>query len=257
MSMKMSHRESMIIEYVNDHGSATVSELSDYTKVSEITIRRDLERLEGRKAIIRYHGGAKKNTSLDTKDTIMEFRIKEAKMCEEKRRIGRKAVELICDNDVVFMNSGTTVLSFLESLDKKNVTVVTNNTAVLECQLQPGIDILMLGGKYSSRTRSVEGDFTCNQIMGIYSTCTVLGVNALDLDNGMTTSVYQQSMINKSMINHTKGKVILLADSTKMGRISNYVSASLSSIHVIITDDKCPLTYIEEFKTKGIEVFVV
>ena len=93
--------------------------------------------------------------------------------------------------------------------------------------------------------------------MGIYSTCTVLGVNALDLENGMTTSVYQQSMINKSMINHTKGKVILLADSTKMGRISNFVSASLSSIQIIVTDDKCPPAYVEGFREKGIEVFIV
>ena len=73
----------------------------------------------------------------------------------------------------------------------------------------------------------------------------------------MTTSVYQQSMINKSMINHTKGKVILLADSTKMGRISNFVSASLSSIQIIVTDDKCPPAYVEGFREKGIEVFIV
>ena len=257
MSMKMNHRESKIIEYVNEHGSATVTELSNYTKVSEITIRRDLERLESRKAVIRYHGGAKKNTSLEGKDPIMEFKAKEAKMCDEKKRIGKKAAELIKDGDIVFMNSGTTVLTFLECLEKKNVTVATNNTAALDCQLSSGIDILMLGGNYSCRTRSVEGDFTCNQIMGIYSTCTVLGVNALDLENGMTTSVYQQSMINKSMINHTKCKVILLADSTKMGRISNFVSASLSSIQIIVTDDKCPPAYVEGFREKGIEVFIV
>ena len=92
MSMKMNHRESTIIEYVNEHGSATVTELSNYTKVSEITIRRDLERLESRKAVIRYHGGAKKSTSLEGKDPIMEFKAKEAKMCDEKKRIGRAHV---------------------------------------------------------------------------------------------------------------------------------------------------------------------
>ena len=127
MSMKMNHRESKIIEYVNEHGSATVTELSNYTKVSEITIRRDLERLESRKAVIRYHGGAKKNTSLEGKDPIMEFKAKEAKMCDEKKRIGKKAAELIKDGDIVFMNSGTTVLTFLECLEKKNFKIYKNN----------------------------------------------------------------------------------------------------------------------------------
>ena len=257
MSMKTYQRENKIIEYINDNGNATVAELSAYTKVSEITIRRDLDRLESRKIIERFHGGARKVSSLAGKDPIMEFKAKEEKMRDEKERIGKKAAELVQDGSIIFVNSGTTVMNFLKSIKDKSVTVVTNNTAVLDCQLDPGVEVLMLGGTYCSRTRSLEGDFTNNQIMGIYSSCAVLGVNALDLENGMTTGVYQQSMINKSMINHTKGKVILLADSTKMGRISNYVSASLASINVIITDQNCPTAYLEGFREKEIEVFTV
>lgn len=119
MSMKMNHRENMIINYVNEKGKVTVAELSKYVQVSEITVRRDLERLENRKAIIRYHGGAKRNTNHGGKDSIMEFRAKEAAMRDEKRRIGKKACELIKDGDIVFMNSGTTVLNFLEELEKR------------------------------------------------------------------------------------------------------------------------------------------
>lgn len=145
MSMKMNHRENMIIDYVNENGRATVAELSQYVQVSEITVRRDLERLENRKALVRFHGGAKRNTDHVGKDSIMEFRAKEATMRDEKKRIGKKACELIKDRDIVFMNSGTTVLNFLEALDKKNVTVVTNNTAALDCELHPDVDILMLG----------------------------------------------------------------------------------------------------------------
>ena len=257
MSVKINRRENMIIDYINEHGSASVVELSNYVQVSEITVRRDLERLESKKAIIRYHGGARKITNVEGDSPIAEFGAKEVEMCDEKIRIGMKACEFIQDDDIVFMNSGTTVLNFLKSLEKRNVTIVTNNTAALSCPLHPEIDILILGGTYYRRTRSVGGDFTCNQIMGIYSTCTILGVNALDLENGMTTNVYQESTINKSMINHTKGKVILLADSSKMGKLSNYVSAPLSNIHVIITDDKCPGSYVQGFRERGIEVIIV
>lgn len=257
MSVKTNRRENMIIDYINNHGSASVAELSSYVQMSEITVRRDLERLEEKKAIIRYHGGARKIANAEGDSPIAEFGEKEVEMRDEKMRIGRKACEFVQDDDIVFMNSGTTVLNFLKGLNKKNVTVVTNNTAALECELNPEIDILILGGTYYNRTRSVGGEFTCNQIMGIYSTCTVLGVNALDLENGMTTNVYQESTINKSMINHTKGKVILLADSSKMGKLSNYVSAPLSNIHIIITDSQCPESYIQGFRERGIEVFIV
>lgn len=257
MDIKVRQREKKIIEYIAEHGTGTVSELSNAFCVSEITIRRDLSRLAEEKVLKRYHGGAKLHIPTNAELKCAEFQQKSTLMLDEKRRIGNCACSFIKDNDIVFMNSGTTVLQFLTQLEKQGVTIVTSNAAAFDCPINPGVEILALGGNYDSRTRSMCGEFTINNIMGIYSTCTILGANGLDVKEGMTTSVYQECTINNAMINHTKGKVILLADSTKIGKISSYVSSPLSKIDVIITDINCPETYIDGFHQQNVEVIVV
>ena len=256
MGLRVNHRENGIIEYINQYENATVAELSRQFQVSEITIRRDLERLSEKKIIDRYHGGARRITKYDSKPEVTELRQKSETMLGEKIRIGKRACDFVRDFDTVFMNSGTTVLQFLMQLQRRGVTVVTNNAAALDCPLHAGVEILMLGGIYNDRTRSVGGEITTGNLLKIYSTCTILGANALDLNEGMTTSVYQECTINNAMISHSKGKVILLADSSKMGKISSYVSSPLSKINVVITDEKCPDNYVAGFREQGIEVVI-
>lgn len=257
MSMRVSQRENGIIEYINQCESATVAELSRHFNVSEITIRRDLERLNEKRIIDRFHGGARRLELPNGDTTVTEFRQKSLSMSQEKARIGQRACQFVRDFDTVFMNSGTTVLQFLMQLQCRGVTVVTNNVAALDCPHHPGVDILMLGGTYNERTRSVGGEITTGNLLNIYSTCTILGVNALDLNEGMTTSVYHECTTNNAMISHSKGKVIVLADSSKMGKISSYVSSPLSKIDVIITDTGCPESYVAGFESNGIEVITV
>lgn len=257
MDARVNGREKGIIELISEQGQVSVSELSQLFGVSEITIRRDLDRLSGKKIVKRFHGGARKLTPERQEAAVTEFSIKENERREEKERIGLKACEYVGDYDTVFMNSGTTVLRFLQNLDRKGVTVVTNNTAALEQPVRADITLLMLGGVYNERTRALGGELTSGNLKAIYSDCTILGVNALDLKEGMTTSVYQECMTNNAMIDHSRGKVILLADHSKMGRISSYVSSPLSKISTIITDSQCPESYISGFQELGIEVVIV
>lgn len=257
MDIRVRQREKAILDYLNVQKKASVNELSEALSVSAVTIRRDIIRLDEENKLSRYHGGVRvlEGKPGDTQDTA--FMQKSASMREEKMRIGLRACSFVNDGDIIFMNSGTTVLSFLQQLDKRDITVVTNNVAVLECSVKPGIELLMLGGIYNERTKAVGGEITTSSLNSFYSTCTILGVNALDMTEGLTTSVYQESTINNAMISHTRGKVIVLADGTKMGKLSRYVSAPLSKIDVIITDSSCPEEYISALRRENIEVVVV
>ena len=257
VDIRVRQREKAILGYLDVNRKASVSELSEALSVSEVTIRRDLIRMDEEKKITRFHGGARLFEMKPGESANTEFLQKCASMAEEKRRIGLYACRFIHDGDIIFMNSGTTVIQFFQQLDKSDITVVTNNAAALACRHRPGIELLMLGGIYNERTRSVGGEITTNCLNGFYSSCTILGVNALDTVEGMTTSVYQESTINNAMISHTRGKVIVLADSSKMGKISRYVSSPLSMIDVIITDSGCPQEFITNFKHQNIEVVVV
>lgn len=254
--MNINGRHLKIIKYVNQREIATVKELSDEFDVSRQTIRRDLSVLVEKKILERYHGGVRKPMTISEVVMTKDFDTKINSNMDEKNKIGLKAAEFIKDDDIVFMNGGTTVLSFLKSVSGRNITVVTNNAAALECTLNPGIDLLILGGTYQMKLKSFVGELTIANIRCIYSNCTILGTNGLDPVNGMTTSVFQECSINNAMIDHSRGKVVLLADHTKMGLVSNYVSSPLNKINVIITDSKCPAEFITAFKEQGIEVIL-
>ncbi len=252
-------RRLQIANYVKQKGEASVQELSDFFAVSPLTIRRDLTALEQQQLLLRYHGGAKALEHLEEPDDNGNnvFERKRVSLMEEKKRIGEKACEYLENDDIIFMNSGSTVLFFLEAIRDKHVTVVTNNAMAPFCAKQLGVELLSLGGNYMERAKSFVGEITVNTINGIYSSCAILGVNALDPERGMTTWNYQECGVNDAMINHTRGKVILLADHTKIGKVSNYVSSSLDKIDLIITDDGCDPKYVSVFNEKGVEVIVV
>lgn len=253
------NRHLVIMNYINQNNSATIKELSNILKVSSVTVRRDLLILEEKRLLERFHGGVRKLQSIDNGSAITsmsEFNYKMGLMTEEKKRIGEKACEFINEGDIVFMNSGTTVLYFLSHLQQKNVTIITNNVAAIQVFFTDNIELLLLGGYYNKRLQSLLGEVTVNNIKCIYSNCTILGVNALDLEQGMTTSIYQECSINDAMIQHSRGKVVLLADHTKIGKIANFVSAPLSKIDVIVTDEMCPAELIKALQDKGVEVVV-
>ena len=257
MDHKVSLRERDILNYLSVYQQASVGELSRKLNVSEVTIRRDLIRLDEEHKLSRFHGGARHLEKKPIDFSIGEFGEKALQMKAEKQRIGKRACDFIHDGDIVFMNSGTTVIQMLEQLERQHVTVVTNNAAATSCNIPSGVELLVLGGMFYPRTRSMGGEITTNSISSIYSNCTILGVNALDTVQGMTTSVFQETTVNNAMISNTRGNVIVLADHTKIGKISSYVSSPLSKINVIITDKDCPQSYVESFEKSNIQVIMV
>lgn len=263
MSCRVQEREAFILKYLAENSSASVLELSSLCDVSEVTIRRDLIKLRKNNLVSRFHGGASIEGAAPGGSRAMEspFQEKVDRMRAEKQAIGAKACEYVKDYDTIFINSGTTVLQFLSALHdqhKKGITVVTNNTEALGL-IREGMDmdILLTGGFYHPRSRAVGGEMTVSSLEGVYSGCTILGVNALDLEAGMTTDAFHESLTNAKMIKNTRGKVILLADSSKMGKVAHYQSASLSQIQVIITDTNCPAQFVDALRKMGIEVVTV
>ena len=101
------------------------------------------------------------------------------------------------------------------------------------------------------------GEFALNTIRDIYSHYTVLGTNGISVERGITTTVYQECAINQAMIDNTHGKVVVIADHTKLGRVSNFVSAPLNVINILITDSLCPPEFRSDLESRGIEVLVV
>ncbi|HTX74202.1 MAG TPA: DeoR/GlpR family DNA-binding transcription regulator [Rectinemataceae bacterium] len=249
-------RQMRIIDMLRERGSARVEELSEALAVSQVTVRRDLDYLCRKGLLVRRHGGAA--PVLPQTDILPERRLVDKGVINiaEKKRIAERAVQLISDEDILFMNSGSTVLFFLHALRHKKIRVITNNAAAIGAERDPAIELMILGGEYRDQSQSLVGEFALNTMRDIYSSNTILGTNGLSLDKGLTTSVYQECSINQAMIQNTHGKVIVLADYSKMGKVSNFVSSPLSSVQVVVTDDKCPEEFRKGLQDLGIEVLI-
>lgn len=248
------NRHLTILDKLQEQGKIRVDELAELLGVSAVTIRRDLDYLNEHGFLVRTHGGATAIKYVQNLQKEPGFNEKGGVNVEEKERIANRAVEFVDQNDIVFLNSGSTALFFLQALRNKRARVITNNAAAIEVELDLLVELLVLGGEYRERSRSFVGEFALNALRNIYSTHTFLGTNGISLDQGLTTTVYQECNINQSMIENTHGKVIVLADHTKVQKVSNFVSAPIDAVDILITDDQCPAEFVEALQDRGIEV---
>ncbi|MGD1821648.1 MAG: DeoR/GlpR family DNA-binding transcription regulator [Pleomorphochaeta sp.] len=250
-----SNRQLKILDILSEKQKIKVQDLSEILDVSPVTIRRDLDSLDSQKLLIRTHGGA---SVLQEWDTIQPERLFQEKVDlnkDKKLRIAKKAVEMLKDNDTIFVNSGTTTLSFISEINKK-VHVITNNARAITKQMNPEIELIVLGGEYREASQSLVGIFTIENLQKINSNYTFLGVNGLFAEKGLMTSVLQECSVNNAMINNTNDKVIVLADHSKIGRMSNFVTAPCSDIDILITDDLTPEEELVKFRNMGIEIII-
>jgi DeoR family fructose operon transcriptional repressor len=249
------NRHTRILDILNQKGTVRVDELSEALDISLVTVRRDLDLLNQKGYLLRTHGGAALLTPPSEALQERRFAEKDVVNIVEKKRIAEKAGELVNDDEILFMNSGSTVLFFMRAL-RKRIRLITNNAAALTGERNPQIELMMLGGAYREQSRSLVGELALNAIHDIYSSRTFLGTNGLSIERGLTTSVFQECGINQAMIENTQGEVIVLADYSKMDKVSNFVSAPLSSVDVVVTDSRCPVEFRKRLEDAGIRVIV-
>jgi len=247
-------RQRQLFEYIKKHNSIKVLAASKKLQVSELTVRRDLEELEKKNLITRFHGGASMNSSFSEYDIILEE--KQVQNEHVKNCIGRQAVSLIQDGSTVFLNSGSTVLSVLKQLNNKNVRVVTNNALAAPCVWSDHLELIMTGGECRNRSKSLIGSFALNVINSIYGNYCVLGVNGIS-SMGTTTSVHQETTINDAMVKRCDGKVIIVADGSKIGKSYNFISIPIQDVDILITDSSADPSELEKIAAKGVKIITV
>lgn len=247
-------RQRQLFEYIKKNSTIKVSSASKKFQVSELTIRRDLEELEKKDLITKFHGGASINNSFSEYDTVLEE--KQIQNEHIKNLIGRQAVALIQDGSTVFLNSGSTTLSVLKQLNNKNVRVVTNNALAPACVWSDHLELIMTGGECRNRSKSLIGSFAVNVINSIYGNYCVLGVNGIS-SFGTTTSVYQETPINEAMVKRCNGKVIIVADGSKIGKSYNFISIPIQDIDILITDPSADASELEKISAKGVKIITV
>lgn len=229
-------RHKRIREYLSIHHVAQNSTLSELLRVSEATVRRDLELLESQGVLERTHGGAALTQHMRLEP---EYAYSAQAHPDEKRRIGARAAQLIEDGDTIFVNSGTTTTQVIRHIrSDSNVTVITNNvTAAIEAR-SAGFELILLGGSFRSRSNSVVGRFATDALRQVYASKAFIGVDGFSLRHGCTTPISTEAEIARLMIERTRGTIVVVADHSKWGVVSNFEIAPLDKIHTLVSDER-------------------
>jgi DeoR family fructose operon transcriptional repressor len=252
-SLIPAQRRERIQEYLALHKIARTVDLCNMLDASEATVRRDLEWLEQEGVLERTHGGAILSQRMVTEP---EYRQRAQHHPEEKRRIGAMAAALIENGDIVFINSGTTTTQVIHQIrNDAEITIFTNNlNATLEMG-EPGFLLYLVGGEYQPRSKSLAGRFAVENLKQVYANKVILGVDGISLKHGCTVPTNAEAEVVRQMIDRTKGRVIIVADHSKWGVVSNFQIATIDEIDILVTDealDKSALESLGEHSVKSL-----
>ncbi|ACU04996.1 MULTISPECIES: DeoR/GlpR family DNA-binding transcription regulator [Pedobacter] len=232
--MLANQRKDKILELLKEDGSAKVVNLAKLFKVTEVTIRQDLEKLEKEGLVLREHGGA---FLKNMENQVRTFSLSHQDHLDKKELIAKKCLEFIEAGDTIILDSGSTTTEIAKKLKGiKNLTVITNalNIALL-LGVEPGIEVIMTGGEFKPPTLSLTGQKAADFFNGLNVHKLFLATAGLSLKAGLTYPSISDLVVKKAMINAAE-TTYLVADSTKIGKSSLASLGALSLIDYIITD---------------------
>jgi DeoR family fructose operon transcriptional repressor len=232
----------------------TNAELCKLLGISEATVRRDLEWLEKQGILERTHGGATLSQRMKQEPA---YAIRALAHPEEKRSIGATAAALIEDGDTIFVNSGTTATQVIRNVPSgAKVTVVTNNlSAALEIH-EGGFELILLGGTLYPRSNAVVGHFAADNLRRMNATKTFIGADGISLKYGYTVPSNPEAELVRLMIERTHGPVIVVADHSKWGVISNFEVAKIDEVQILVTDVKLSRIARAELQARNVKVII-
>lgn len=247
-------RRNRIREMVRAQGAVKVSALSQLFEVSEITIRRDLEHLGRDGALERTHGGAVLSQRMRREPP---YTYKDQLQRAEKQAIGRAAATLVEDGDTLLINSGSTTLQVMRHLaGRHDVRVVTSNMAAPFAVEDSGFEVILVGGTFRPQSNSLVGPLATQSLRQVYGSKVFLGVDGVSLKYGLTTPTLAEAEVARTMIEQTRGPVIVVADYTKLGVVADFVTASLDQVGILVMDSGFDDAYREGLEESGIEIII-
>ncbi|GGF10426.1 DeoR/GlpR family DNA-binding transcription regulator [Subtercola lobariae] len=240
--MTQQHRLNALLELVSDRGEISITEISDALQISAATARRDLNALADEHLLTRTHGGA---VALGTGYELpLQYKI--ARQGEAKLAIAGAVSKLVSLSDSIGLNGGTTTSEVARALGRSphlvgkdveyGLTVVTNALNIgYELSVRPHIKIVVTGGIARRQSYELVGSIVTNTLSDLVLDTVILGVDGLSEQFGATTLHEGEAEVSQSFVKVAK-RVIVVADSTKMGRATLARISPLDQIDVLVTE---------------------
>ncbi len=234
--MLVEERRKRVLDFVSRKGFVTLSDLARSIKVSESTLRRDLDHWDHRGVLKRIHGGA---MFVGDGSTLPALEERSTRQVAQKRLIAKAAAARIRDGDAVLLDGGTTTLEVARLLVDRSVQIVTNSLPIANLFASSHkTDLVMLGGYVYPKTGVALGPLTVRMMHDIHVHQTVMSVGGITA-KGLFNSNLLLVEAERQMM-RCADEVVVVADHTKIGRQALAFLCELSAIDTLIVD--CSLT---------------
>jgi DeoR family transcriptional regulator of aga operon len=251
--VRKADRVSAILKRATETGSVDVAELATSLGVSGATIRRDLQALSASHLLVRTHGGA---VAADAGQEL-SVRVKATRNQAEKRRIGQAAARLVEDGAVVGLTGGTTAAEVARALaDRRGITVVTNAINIAaELVTRPHLTLVVIGG-VAQPSNELVGPAAEMMLGNYHLDIAFIGVDGLSAADGCTTYREMEAQTDRIFLDRSRRSVVI-ADHSKIGRVTFARIVPLARVHDIITDRDADPGQLRELGEGGVRIHAV
>ncbi|GGW36736.1 DeoR/GlpR family DNA-binding transcription regulator [Streptomyces xantholiticus] len=248
-------RRALILDEVRRRGGVRVNELTRRLKVSDMTVRRDLDALARQGAVAKVHGGAVPVAEASTHEP--GFEAKSALELSAKEDIARAAARLVAPGSAIALSGGTTTYALAHHLlEVPDLTVVTNSVRVADVfhtaqqpgaagGRRPGAATVVLTGGVRTPSDSLVGPVADQAIRSLHFDVLFLGVHGISVEAGLSTPNLAEAETNRRLVRAAR-RVVVVADHTKWGTVGLSSFAELAEVDTLVTDAGLPTAAREE-----------
>jgi DeoR family transcriptional regulator, aga operon transcriptional repressor len=242
-----------ILERLSQDGAVEVGDVAAALGVSASTIRRDLTELEARGALSRTHGGAVSSGVLYE----LPLRYRGEQRRAEKQRIAAAAARHVHDGVAVGLTGGTTTTLVARAIASvRGLTIVTNALNIAsELAVRASIKLVVTGGVVRSASYELAGPLAEQTLRSLHLDLVFCGVDGISRA-GLTTHDEAEAHTNRTLIGRAQ-RTVVVADSTKLGRVHFGVICPLEDVDELITDADADPDAVIEMRDAGLAVTVV
>jgi DeoR family transcriptional regulator, aga operon transcriptional repressor len=252
--MQQPERLGAILERLSANGTISVADLAASFDVSPATIRRDLRLLDSQRLLERTHGGAMSQGVLYE----LPLRYKGARQREQKLRIAREAASRVPDGAAIGLTGGTTTTEVARALvDRQTLTVVTNALNIAsELAVRPNLKLVVTGGVARPESYELVGPIAEASLEGLNLDIVFLAVNGISPHAGLTTHHEVEAGTDRALLERAR-QVIVVADSSKIGKVAFARICQLADVDELITDDEADAEALAALREGGTAVTTV
>ena len=251
--MTVRARRERILELIRGKGYLAIEALATHFRVTPQTIRGDLNRLADEGRLVRHHGGA----SMPSSVINTSYADRQSEFAREKACIAEALAHWLPDRCSLFLTLGTTTLAVAHALRvRSELKVITNSLEAAHALVtQPGIEVVVLGGKLEARNLGVSGTSTLAAVERYRADVCVFSCGGVDHEGNLLDYHDSEVAVVRAMLQRARQRVLVL-DHSKFGRTGSVQIGAIAEGSAVVTDKRLPPAMRSLLRGRGVKVVV-